>query len=158
MSIFDHPIKAAPGTRVAGRTLCPTFEPNGILVAVNPGFYQMKHISAGLPLHPKRLPLRDQKVAFFVARVRSSASAFIWASIRSSPVVASVQTAVKRPFSSKRGAKFLSSVIILRHNGCLCACLVDCLPLRLPFLRAKPICRPCRAQFRAIHNALHQSI
>ena len=48
---------------------------------------------------------RDQYQASPVSMVRASASAFMWATISSSPVSASVVTQVTRPSAPKRGVR-----------------------------------------------------
>jgi hypothetical protein len=40
---------------MASRAIWAAFQPNGILITINPGFNQMQVIAAAFTLHPKRL-------------------------------------------------------------------------------------------------------
>ncbi len=98
----------------------------GVLVAIDPHLDDGLDLPAGGTLCQSSPRERDQYQASPVAIVFASASRFMWASIRISPVAASTARAVISPSAPKRGMNAVPSSISALLPGSAKPALIAC--------------------------------
>ena len=86
-------------------------DPDRILIAVDPHLDDALDVAGAFALRQSALREREKYQASPLSTVRLSASAFMCATIRSSPLSASVATQVTRPSASNFGASTRPSSI-----------------------------------------------